>query len=149
MTNNNRLPLIPHILVIDDVEDDLELAKMALKQIKTEYRVTTCQHGREALDILNDPSIPYPDLILLDWKMPRMSGLDVLKILKAPNSKHKHIPVCIFTTSTSPIDIAQAYENYANVYIEKPINFSDLITLLNHSSLYWLQTATLLPKNKL
>jgi len=135
-------PTPAHILLIDDNQDDIDLALLAFAGAKLKNPVSVCHCGDSAIKFLQDPKNTLPALILLDWKMPRMSGLELLKILKT-DPTWRRIPVCILTTSDSPLDINSAYSGYANAYLEKPVDFHQLVDLITHSGRFWLQIVTL------
>ncbi|GAC1461088.1 MAG: response regulator [Chamaesiphon sp.] len=131
-----------NILLVDDSEDDVDLTLLAFKQAKLKNQISVARNGEDAIAYLSTPSNPIPNLILLDWKMPRMNGLELLKILK-DSPKWRQIPVCILTTSGNPVDVRDAYHNYANAYLEKPVQFDSLVDLVQKSNSFWFEIVTL------
>lgn len=112
------------ILVVDDIEVNLQLVVDMLKNDSAGYKIVTAMNGKKALEICNKEP---PDLVLMDWKMPKMSGTETLKELKK-NSKTKDIPVLMITAFASPENLGEAFENGAVDYISKPLNSIELIS---------------------
>jgi len=111
------------------------------KIANTIYQV---HNGEEALDYVfrrgkyADPHLaPHPDVILLDLRLPRINGLDVLKEIKNDEELRK-IPVVILTTSEAEQDVAKAYKHHANSYLVKPIDFKKFSSLMDELGFYWL-----------
>jgi len=133
-----------HLLLL--VEDDLGHAKLVLntlKKHKIPNRVIHLSDGAEALDYLknngnfkNKKEYPLPGLILLDLRLPKVDGLEVLKLIKKDKILHK-IPVIILTTSDAEDDINKAYEHNINSYLVKPLDFDEFKEMLNDFGLYW------------
>lgn len=128
------------ILLVEDNEGDILLTTEALKEVKTDYRLSVARDGMEAVLFLEKseklPEAKKPNLIFCDINMPKMSGLEVCSFIK--NSELlKHIPVIMLTNSTSKKDILQAYKNGANCYIAKPEEFVDFIQKINQIMDYW------------
>lgn len=129
------------ILVVDDSEDDRDLLKLALQQQpQLKLKIETAESGEAALKYLQS-CCHKPHLILLDMKMPRMTGIDLLRILKA-DPKLKAIAVCLFTTSSDPSDVKAAYDGHANAYLEKPMGLQALIKLVEATGAFWCQFVT-------
>ncbi len=132
------------ILLVEDNPDDATLTLRAFKKNEITNQVTIANDGIEALDYLNgtgkfsgrDVSI-MPAIILLDLKLPRMDGLEVLQQIRA-NEKTKLIPVIILTTSKEEQDIIDCYTYGANSYIRKPIDFDYFIQAIQQLASYWL-----------
>jgi two-component system response regulator len=157
-------PNTPHvtILIVEDNPDDAELAVIALRQggVKTPYRIA--RNADEALEFalgrnLSAPesadtnahtmaTIP-PTLILLDLKLPGKSGLEVLKELRAAPAT-RYVPIVVLTTSILEEDMIQSYENGANSFIRKPVDFSTFLREIDLVCHYWLET-NLQPKKNL
>lgn len=127
------------IVLVDDSQIDVELALKAFKRINFCVPVQIARDGVELLELVDqwNAGIPLPKLILLDIKLPKISGLDVLQVIKNSN-KTKQIPVVMLTSSTNDVDIKTAYEYGANSYIVKPLNFGDFITLTTTLCDYWI-----------
>src|SRR5262249_54072868 len=127
MMNTNPSPKVNEILLVDDDPLDVRLMVEILKQSKFHARMNTAEDGVEALEFLRRPGRDsgalMPDIILLDLKMTRMDGLEVLKEIKEDPAL-KHIPVVIFTTSAAEQDILKAYRLHANSFITKPVDLA-------------------------
>ncbi|WP_436774866.1 response regulator [Yinghuangia sp. YIM S09857] len=127
------------LLVEDDVADAL-LIEVALRDGGTPRRIAQVSDGVEALEHLNDPTAPRPDLILLDLNMPRMNGRELLHHLKNDEDL-KVIPTVVLTTSGAPEDVAAAYRNHSNAYITKPVNLDDFTHAVRSIDTFFLDTA--------
>lgn len=129
------------ILLVEDNEGDVVLAKEALSEARIRNTVTVINNGEEALKYLYREgkyrNIELPDLILLDINLPRVDGMEVLTKIKADEDL-KAIPVVMLTTSTSERDVLLAYRNYVNCYINKPINTEKLLAVIKNTESFWL-----------
>ncbi len=114
------------VLVVDDEEDTVELARMVLEY--EGYIVTSARNGEEAIQLLENNG-EKPDLILLDVLMPKVNGLEVCKWIKA-QSDLKTIPVLLFTAKVGKKDRIAGEEAGADAYINKPFSADDLLTLI-------------------
>ena len=132
------------ILLADDNPDDVKLTQRALKKNNILNEVVVVQDGVEALDYLfgtgkyegRDTNVK-PQLILLDLKMPRMDGLEVLQRIRA-GEKTRLLPVVILTTSSEDKDRIESYKLGANSYIRKPVDFEQFTVAVQQLGLYWL-----------
>jgi two-component system, response regulator len=129
------------ILVVEDNEDDLALGLRAIKKCKGDFRVVTARDGAEAVDILGLGPIPNqepiaPDLILLDLKMPKKSGIEVLESIRA-NAAFDMTPVVMLTSSDEPSDLEACYGRGANSYTVKPVDYSSFVDQLCTTVDYW------------
>jgi CheY-like chemotaxis protein len=127
-----------HILLIEDNVLDADLIKRALQKVEASIHLEIASDGEEAIEYLDkwEKGTPTPIVILLDLKLPKISGLDVLKQLKT-HPKYKLLPVVVLTSSNEMLDIQQAYTLGANSYILKAIDydqFSEAISLIHR---YW------------
>lgn len=114
------------ILLTDDDEDDREFFGQAIADLDLNYPVEFCKNGVELLDRLYDKSTDIPDIIFLDLNMPKLSGIETLKKIRE-DERFKNIPViAIYSTSATIDGIKGTLGLGANVYIVKPISFSDL-----------------------
>jgi two-component system response regulator len=136
----------------DDDPDDRLLFQEAMERAHLLNEVTFTQDGQDLMDFLNRvgnyselKDKPLPDVILLDLNMPRMDGREALKAIKS-NSKFKHIPVVVLTTSKQEEDILKSYNLGANSFISKPVTFDRLVELLAKLSEYWFKIVKL-PKS--
>lgn len=132
------------ILLIEDNPDDAELAIRALKKSHLANNVTHLMDGAEALDFLfcqgeyeSRDINNLPKVILLDLKMPKVNGLEVLNRIKA-DSRTRSIPVVILTSSAEDPDIKRSYELGANSYIVKPVEFNNFAKIISDLGMYWL-----------
>ncbi len=132
------------ILVVEDNPDDEELTLRSLKQINIANDVTVARDGVEALDFLygtgkfagRDVS-QTPAVVMLDLKLPKLSGIDVLKRMRE-DERTRYVPVVILTSSSEDEDMVKSYESGANSYVRKPVVFSEFATAVGQLGLYWL-----------
>ncbi len=132
------------ILLVEDNPDDVILTKRALKDANIANDVIVARDGVEALECLRgegahegrDTSI-MPEVILLDLKMPRMGGLELLKMIRSDEST-KLLPVVILTSSKEERDVIESYNLGANSYIQKPVDFDQFAVAVKQLGLYWL-----------
>jgi two-component system response regulator len=133
------------ILLVEDNPDDLELALDAFRRTPQPARLTVARDGVEAIEALFGPGGGKPGgalrfvprLVLLDLKLPRMDGLEVLQRIKF-NAGSRPIPVVILTSSTQERDIAESYRLGANSYIVKPVDFGAFVQTVEALCTYWL-----------
>jgi CheY-like chemotaxis protein len=133
------------ILVVEDNPSDAELAIRALKKSNMANHIFVAENGEEALDFIfsrgrfsaRDKSKSLK-VIFLDLKLPKVSGLEVLRILKTTEST-KMLPVVVITSSKEDPDIQEAYSLGANSYVVKPVDFDAFIHAISTTGLYWLQ----------
>lgn len=132
------------VLVVEDNADDVELMLRAMKRNGITNRVVALRDGVQALDYLHgrgeyrDSPVERPEVVLLDLKLPRVSGLEVLADVKA-DSDLKVLPVVVLTSSTDERDVRRAYELGANSYLCKPDDFAGLLRLMSVLGTYWLE----------
>jgi CheY-like chemotaxis protein len=134
----------PPILVIDDNPDHLELTVMALGECCDPREITTCGDGVEALDYLfgrgehsSRDTRQQPSLVILDMKLRRMHGLDVLRAMRQ-DARTALIPVVMHSSSTENGDIASCYANGANSYVRKATDFDDLRRKMRQVHDFWM-----------
>jgi two-component system, response regulator len=132
------------ILLVEDNPSDIGLTKRALERSHIANGLVVAENGQEALDYLfgGDPLTgpkmnELPALILLDLKLPRIDGLQVLRQIRA-DDRTSRLPVVILTTSNEEQDIAQSYNLGANSYIRKPVDFNQFVEAVQSLGLYWL-----------
>ncbi len=141
---DERKGLEVEILIVEDNLDDAELTVRALKKSHLANHVIHLVDGAEALDFLFGNGayagrniLNVPKVILLDLKMPKVNGLEVLTRIKAePHTKM--IPVVILTSSAEDPDVKKSYELGANSYIVKPVEFQDFARVISELGMYWL-----------
>jgi CheY-like chemotaxis protein len=129
-----------NIVLADDDQDDQLLLQEAFRATTFPNELVITNDGVELLEYLaqqDETGRPqWPDLILLDLNMPRMDGREALSMIKS-NPTLRSIPVVVLTTSSDEGDIVKSYTLGANSYIKKPVNFSDLISIVEHLNRYW------------
>ncbi len=126
------------ILLVEDNQDDIDLTMRAFKKNNIRADVIVLDDGQKAIDYFNDltNNDKIPDVIILDLKLPKKSGLDVLNFLR--KEKKFIIPTVILTSSVEESDLQTAYSYGANSYIRKPIDFLQFIDNIQTISFYWL-----------
>ena len=128
---------IIEILLIEDNPDDAELTIRTLKKNNFANHLIHLEDGQEALDFLFNDENTMPKLILLDLKMPRVDGIDVLRKLKS-DEKKRTIPVVVLTSSKEEKDIVEAYQLGINAYIVKPVDFDQFVKAVTQVGLFWM-----------
>ena len=133
-----------NILLVEDNVAHAELVIDGLREHRIANNIRLVTNGRDALDYLfrkgeySDPeNSPRPHIILLDLRLPKIDGLEVLKQIKEDKGLHS-IPVVVLTSSDADRDIQQAYDLNANSYLTKPVNFMDFTDMLETLGFYWL-----------
>ena len=132
------------ILLVEDNPDDMELTIRALKKQNLVNNIKTVTDGEQALEFIfatgqySERDIDnYPKVILLDLKLPKIDGLQVLREIRK-DERTKHIPVVILTSSAEERDIVEGYKLGVNSYIVKPVGFDDFVATVSQLGLYWL-----------
>jgi CheY-like chemotaxis protein len=135
------------ILLVEDDPAHAEIVRRNFVNFRIVNRPVQLVHvadGQQALDYLfrraefQDPNqSPRPNLILLDLRLPKVDGLEVLKTIKA-DAELARIPVVVLTTSAAEVDMAKAYGNHANSYLVKPVDFPQFLKLMDALGYYWL-----------
>ena len=132
------------ILLVEDNSSDALLTTHALEKCKLANRIHIARDGEEALDFLfcrgdfaeRNPNA-IPQLVLLDLKLPKVDGVEVLRQLKA-DPRTRSIPVVVLTTSKEERDLMQTYQLGVNSYIQKPVNFAEFQNAVRQLGMYWL-----------
>jgi CheY-like chemotaxis protein len=140
------------ILLVEDDPEDLELTMRALSDEHVCNRIQVARDGEEALDFLfcrgahseRDPN-NHPKLILLDLKLPKVDGLEVLEQIKR-DPRTRAVPVVILTSSRQEQDLVQGYQLGANSYIQKPVDFDQFQATIKQLGYYWLLVNQAAPK---
>jgi CheY-like chemotaxis protein len=134
--------MVKHILLVEDDPHDVELTLAALEEHNLANSVIVVSDGAEALDYLYcrgkfaaRASGP-PVVVLLDLKMPKVSGLEVLKIIKA-DADLKSTPVVVLTSSREEPDLIESYKYGVNAYVVKPVDFSEFIKAVKRLGIFW------------
>jgi two-component system response regulator len=132
------------ILLVEDNPDDVDLTLRAFRKSKIANEIVVARDGVEALDYLfatgqhaGRDSNSLPQLVLLDLKLPRLDGLQVLERIRG-NPKTRLLPVVILTSSTEEPDLLTGYSLGANSYIRKPVDFQEFVVAVRRLGLYWL-----------
>jgi two-component system, response regulator len=132
------------ILLVEDNADDEVLTMRALKKNNVGNNVHIVRDGAEALDFLfctgtysNRDPYDMPFLILLDLKLPKVSGLEVLRRLRA-DERTKLVPIVILTSSNEDEDVLEGYQFGANSYVRKPVDFNEFLEAAKYLGVYWL-----------
>lgn len=132
------------VMLVEDNVDHAELVIRTMEDHRIANKIVHFLDGQIALDYLlrrgeyeSPDSSPRPHLILLDLRLPRVDGLEVLRVIKELDET-RNIPVVILTTSDAEKDLMRAYNNHANSYLVKPVGFEEFNRLMNDLGFYWL-----------
>jgi CheY-like chemotaxis protein len=128
------------ILLVEDNADDVDLTLRALRKEHMANQIHVVRDGEEALAFLFDPQKPnhvHLKLVLLDLKLPKVDGLEVLKKVKS-DPRTKAIPVVVMTSSKEEQDLVKSYELGVNSYLQKPVDFDQFRETVKQLGLYWL-----------
>jgi CheY-like chemotaxis protein len=132
------------VLLVEDNPSDEKLTLRALKRGDIPHDVVVARDGAEALDYLfrtgsyaGSPEGPPPTLVLLDLKLPRVEGLEVLRRIRA-DARTRLLPVVVLTASREDADLAQCYSLGANAYVRKPVDFGEFVEATRTLGLFWL-----------
>jgi two-component system, response regulator len=132
------------ILLVEDDPRDVELTLRALRRNRLANPVKVLGDGVEALEYLfgegapaDSPPRPLPRVVILDLKLPRVGGLEVLRRLKA-DPRTRSVPVVVLTSSHEEADVVRSYELGVNSYIVKPLDFERFVEAVSHLGLYWM-----------
>lgn len=136
----------PHILLVEDSFEDIELTTEAMKANKFQTKLHVVTNGVDALKFLRKingyGNVPTPNLIMLDLNMPRKDGREVLAEIKVDENL-KHIPVIVLTTSKANKDVMASYKHHANCYIIKPVDFHSFEKIIRQVESFWFGTVNL------
>jgi CheY-like chemotaxis protein len=132
------------VMLVEDNVDHAELVMRTLAEHRVANRIQHFTDGQSALDYLfhrgdyaSAAAYPYPHVILLDLRLPRVDGLEVLQKIK-DSAELKHIPVVVLTTSEAERDVAHAYDHHVNSYLVKPVGYEAFSELMEDLGFYWL-----------
>ena len=133
-----------NILLVEDNPDDVELTLRALKQYNSRNEITVVRDGAEALDYLfvtgtysDRDTTTMPAVVILDLKLPKVNGLEVLQRMRA-DERTQLVPVVILTSSKEEQDMINGYKFGANSYVRKPVDFTRFVEAARQLGLYWL-----------
>jgi CheY-like chemotaxis protein len=145
--DTNKKPVT--ILMADDDEDDCLMAKEALEEARIANKILFVRNGEELVDYLyrrgaysDSDDAPMPGLILLDLNMPKKDGREALREIKS-DSRLRHIPVVVLTTSRADEDICRSYDLGVNSFISKPVSFEGLVAVMKTLGKYWFEIVAL------
>lgn len=131
------------ILVIEDNDMDLDFCLQAFEEHAIANPVIACRDGDEAIAFINTHSNPsdrkFPLLVLLDLRLPKMDGIEVLRHARA-QSNWQMVPFIVLTTSSENADVKAAYQQGVNSYIVKPVDFGKFSEVVKHLKVYWILT---------
>lgn len=130
----------PVVVLVEDNESDVELTRRAFAQSRIANRLVVARDGEEALRLLlgaGDAKPISPPLVLLDLKLPTVDGIEVLRRLRA-DPRTRRVPVVVLTSSMEDRDLAACYDNGANSYVRKPVDFEQFAEAVRQLGLYWL-----------
>jgi CheY-like chemotaxis protein len=141
--NNQRTDITRPILLVEDNPMDIDLTRRAFVRRKVANPIEVARDGEEALAYLPrwEAGAPLPIIILLDLKLPKVDGLEVLRQLKS-HPQFRTIPVIVLTSSSEDRDIQTAYKLGANSYITKPVDFDKFLGVASQINIYWLAINT-------
>src|SRR5688572_13865391 len=130
------------ILLVEDNQDDIDLALLALQKNRIANNIHVVRDGAEALQFLFGDGVTRPEgdppkFILLDLKLPKVDGLEVLRRLKS-DERTQHVPVVMMTSSREERDVIESYRLGVNSYIVKPVDFGQFSQAVQQLGLYWL-----------
>ena len=134
------------ILLVEDDSVDAMTVKRAMRDLQVSHSVIHSVNGEEAMKYLTSPDTEKPFVILLDLNMPKMNGIEFLKVVKA-HPEFKTIPVIVLTTSKERHDVLDSFELGASGYMVKPVDYSKFVEILSRIVIYW--NSSELPKDEL
>ena len=123
---------------MEDNADDEALTVRALRKLDPTCVVEVARDGQQAVDYLNSESSPKPDLILLDLKLPKLNGIEVLRVARA-NVTMKTVPTVMLTSSDEPTDLMGSYEAGASGFVRKPVAYEEYVDVVRALGRFWLQ----------
>jgi two-component system response regulator len=125
------------ILLVEDNPDDEKLTLRAFAKSRVANPLVTARDGQEALDYLMNPDNKLPSVVLLDLKLPKLSGIELLRRLRA-EERTKFLPIIILTSSNVDSDLRACYDLGCNSYIQKPVDFDKFVEAISLLGMYWL-----------
>ena len=142
MSTTDRLgQAAPYVLLVEDNPADAALTQRAFEKQGVANEIRVARDGAEALAVLfgseGEPPPPLPLVVLLDLKLPRVSGLDVLRQIRA-TERTRLVPVVIMTSSNEQRDVVEGYGLGANSYVRKPVNSAEFAEAVRQLGLYWI-----------
>lgn len=125
------------ILLVEDSEDDIELTRRAFRRNNLKNTLVVARDGAEALAHLFESDADLPEMVLLDLKLPKIDGHEVLRRIRA-NERTRLLPVVVLTSSNEQRDLVESYSEGANSYVRKPVDFEQFVDAVRQLGLYWL-----------
>ena len=135
---------LPNIILVEDNPDDERLAIRALRKGNVANEILVARNGEEAINMILSAD-PLPCVVLLDLKLPKIDGLEVLRRIRAEPRTHL-LPVVVLTSSSEDRDIVESYSLGANSYVRKPVEFDRFTDAVKQLGLYWALVNESLPK---
>jgi two-component system response regulator len=126
-----------YVLLVEDNPADVKLTQRAFKKNNIMNEIIVAEDGARAIELLGDAGAPLPQMVLLDLKLPKVDGLEVLKSIRQ-NDRTRLLPVIILTSSREEADLIRGYSLGANSYIQKPVDFEQFSEAVRQLGLYWL-----------
>jgi CheY-like chemotaxis protein len=136
------MPQIKRILLAEDNRNDIELTLAALQECRLANEVEVVQDGAEALDYMyrrekfSGRAPELPCVILLDLKMPRVDGLEVLRQIKS-DPHFRRVPIVMLTSSREELDLVRSYDLGVNAFVVKPVDFTQFVEAIRHLGVFW------------
>ncbi len=136
------MPSLRPLLLVEDNPNDVELTLTALREARLANEIVVANDGEQALDYLHRRGSyagrtgPEPAVVLLDLKMPKVDGHEVLRTIRA-HPDLRFIPVVMLTSSREESDLCSSYQNGANAYVVKPVDYEEFITAINKLGFFW------------
>jgi two-component system, chemotaxis family, response regulator Rcp1 len=136
------------VLLIEDNPGDVRLLQEAFRELQANVHLKVAKDGAEGIEAIEKEAgrglKNWPDLILLDLNLPKISGHEVLARIKN-NPETRRIPVIVLTSSRAEVDVRRAYDSHANAYLRKPSSLEDLISAAAQIKSFWMEFVTLSP----
>ena len=136
----------PLIFVVEDNSDDEALTVRALRKFDPTCQVVVARDGQEAVELIKGIEERVPDLILLDLKLPKLNGIEVLHVVRS-EPMTRNIPTVMLTSSDEPSDLANSYEGGASGFVRKPVGYDEYVDAVKTLGRFWL-TLNLRPPKK-
>ncbi|NMG57914.1 response regulator [Geitlerinema sp. P-1104] len=128
-------PSLRPVFLVEDNPDDEQLTLRSLRKAKITNPIFIARNGEEALTLLSELK-PLPAVVLLDLKLPKLDGFEVLRQIRT-SPKTKTLPVVVLTSSSEDRDIIESYDSGANSYVRKPVDFKEFVEAVSQLGLYW------------
>ena len=133
------------VLLVEDNADDEALTVRALRKLDPTCIVDVARDGQQAVDYLGADGVPRPDLILLDLKLPKLNGIEVLRFARS-TATMKTVPTVMLTSSDEPSDLMGSYEAGASGFVRKPVGYEEYVDVVRALGRFWLQVNLRPPK---